>query len=86
MLATFSFLVDTFMYRAAPAFAAVGLIRSVVTAVLPLCGTQMFENLNPRNASLILALLACVQVATPLLAIRYGERLRMKSRFALKTT
>lgn len=86
MLASMSFIVDTYLTRAAPAFAAVGLIRSIVTAVLPLVGTQMFHNLNPRNATLILALLACLQIATPLAAIKYGEKLRHRSRFALKTT
>lgn len=86
MLSTFSYIVDTYLTRAAPAFAAVGLLRSVVTSVLPLCGTQFFENLGPRNATLILALLALVQICTPVLAVRYGERLRRRSKFALKRT
>lgn len=81
---TFSYIVDCYLILAAPAFAGVGLIRSIVTSILPLVGNPFFTNLGPRNATLILALLAVVQILTPLAAMRYGENLRSRSRFSLK--
>lgn len=84
VMASMAYVVDTYNMRAAPAFAAVGLIRSIVTSVLPLVGTQFFQNLNPRNACLILGILACLQIATPLAAIKYGEWLRHRSKFGSK--
>ncbi|CAO1631017.1 unnamed protein product [Parajaminaea phylloscopi] len=86
VMATMAYVVDTYNTRAAPAFAAVGLIRSIVTSVLPLVGTQFFKNVNPRNTCLILGILALLQIATPLAAMKYGSRLRDRSRFALKTS
>ncbi|CAO1624946.1 unnamed protein product [Sympodiomycopsis kandeliae] len=82
MLSTFSYMVDTFTSRAAPAFAAVGFIRSIITGVLPLCGTQFFQDLNPRNATLILACISLLEVAIPLAAMKWGPALRAKSKFA----
>jgi MFS family permease len=59
MLATFSYIVDTYAMKAAPAFAAVGLIRSVITGVLPLCGTQFYVSISGRGwgCKMILVLL-----------------------------
>ncbi|CAO1639606.1 unnamed protein product [Sympodiomycopsis kandeliae] len=82
MLSTFGYLIDAYASRAAPAFAATGLIRSVVTGVLPLCGSQFFLDLNPRNATLILACIALAEVAIPVAAWKYGPTLRTKSKFS----
>lgn len=85
MLCTFAYVVDTYMLQSAPAFAAIGFIRSVVTAVLPLCGGYFYKNLNPRNATLVLACIALAEVAIPLCAIKWGRALRHRSHFAMKT-
>lgn len=84
MLSTFAYMVDTFMLRAAPAFAAVGVIRSIITGVLPLVGGFMFDNLKPRNAFLILACISLLEVAIPLAAMKFGPALRAKSKYAMK--
>lgn len=83
MLATFSYIVDTFAFRAAPAFAALGLIRSIVTGVLPLCGTQFYTNVGPRQATLILACIALLEIGIPVAAMKFGPTLRGKSKFAM---
>ncbi|CAO1623633.1 unnamed protein product [Parajaminaea phylloscopi] len=85
MLCTFAYVVDTYMLQSAPAFAAIGLIRSIVTGVLPLCGGYFYKNLNPRNATLILACIALAEVAIPLCAMKWGKSIRHKSHFAMKT-
>lgn len=85
MLSTFSYMVDTFMLRAAPAFAAVGFVRSIVTSVLPLVGSLFFKNLQPRNATLILACISVLEIAIPLAAMKWGPALRSRSKYAMQT-
>lgn len=85
MLCTFAYVVDTYMMQSAPAFAAIGLIRSIVTGVLPLCGGYFYQNLNPRNATLILACIALAEIAIPVCAMKWGQTIRNRSTFAMKT-
>lgn len=84
MLSTFAYMVDTFMLRAAPAFAAVGFVRSIVTAVLVYGGTQFFQNLNPRNATLVLACISLLEIGIPIAAMKFGPALRAKSKYAMQ--
>ena len=65
MLSTFAYVVDTYLARSSPAFAAIGLIRSIAIGVFPLFGAQFYLNLKPRNATLILALIAVVEIIIP---------------------
>lgn len=83
MLSTFAYVVDTYGSRAAPAFAAIGLIRSIITGFLPLFGTRFYQDFGPRNATLILAVIAVIEVAIPACAKRWGVSLRRQSAFAV---
>ncbi|EED82166.1 predicted protein [Postia placenta Mad-698-R] len=81
-LSTFYYTIDAYTTYAASAFAAQAMIRSVVTSVFVLFGTQMFSGLGPRWATFILAMIGVVEIALPIVFMRKGEALRKASGFA----
>ena len=84
LLSTFAYLVDTYLHRSPPAYAAVGLIRSTITAILPVAGVPLYRRLSPQNATLILAVVGVLELLIPVAAMRYGLVLRQRSRLAVK--
>ncbi|KAE8324583.1 major facilitator superfamily domain-containing protein [Aspergillus sergii] len=72
------YIVDTFTIYAASALAANNLIRSIVAAVLPLSGPAMYERLGYGWGNTILGLTALALAPTPLLLMKYGERIRTR--------
>lgn len=68
--------------RAASVFAANTILRSAVGAAFPLFSRQMFENLGVQWAGTLLGCLGAIMVPIPLVFIRFGPRLRQKSRYA----
>jgi len=54
----------------------------VIVIALQLFATQMYDKLNPRWASTLLGCIALVMIPIPVLFIRYGHILRMRSRYA----
>ncbi|PLB54003.1 MFS general substrate transporter [Aspergillus steynii IBT 23096] len=81
----FTFLVDAYPKYAASALASNGLARCSFAAVFPLFGIQMYERLGRHWATTLLAFLTVLMMPLPLLFFKYGQFLRQKSRFALKT-
>lgn len=73
-----TYLIDAFSVYAASALVANTVIRSVMGAVLPLCGQKMYAQLGLGWGSTLLALVAFVMLPVPVVINRYGERLRKK--------
>lgn len=71
-------LIDIFTVYAASALAGNTLLRSIVGAVLPLCGLQMYEALGLGWGNSLLAFIAIGMLPVSLLILRYGEWLRMR--------
>ncbi|KAE8364405.1 major facilitator superfamily domain-containing protein [Aspergillus caelatus] len=76
------YIVDTFTIYAASALAANNLLRSAVAVLLPLSGPAMYDRLGYGWGDTLLGLVALVIVPTPLLLMKYGERIR--TRWAVK--
>ncbi|KAL2816088.1 major facilitator superfamily domain-containing protein [Aspergillus granulosus] len=78
----FNYLIDTYLMFAASAIAANTFCRSLVAASFPLFSRQMFENMGVEWASTLLGCVAACLVPIPMAFYFYGERLRMRSKFA----
>ncbi|KDQ13833.1 hypothetical protein BOTBODRAFT_188299 [Botryobasidium botryosum FD-172 SS1] len=77
-----NYIVDAYLRVAASALAANTVVRSLFGAGFPLFANQMYEKLNPRWASTLLGCIALLLVPIPFVLIRFGPRLRMKSKYA----
>ncbi|KAG7450645.1 MFS general substrate transporter [Guyanagaster necrorhizus] len=82
-LSFFNYIIDTYLMIAASALAANTVCRSLFGAAFPLFATQMYTALDPRWASSLLGFVALAMVPLPLLFLKYGHILRMKSKYAL---
>lgn len=76
------YLADSYLSFAASGFAALSLVRSLMSAAFPLFATQMFDELGANVASSILAGVATVFCIVPPLFSRYGKAIRARSKFA----
>ncbi|PYH87803.1 MFS general substrate transporter [Aspergillus ellipticus CBS 707.79] len=77
-----AYLADSYLSYAASGFAALSIIRSLLSAAFPLFGSKMFDDLGANAAVSILAGLATLFCLVPPLLGRYGERMRKRSMFA----
>jgi MFS family permease len=73
-----TYLVDAFLAHAASAVAACTVLRSLLGALLPLCGLQMYEKLGLGWGNSLLAFLALAMAPIPILFQLWGEKLRTK--------
>jgi hypothetical protein len=71
-----TYLVDVFTIYAASAMAANTVLRSVFAAVLPLAGQKMYSALGLGWGNSLLAFVALALMPTPLVFMRYGEKIR----------
>lgn len=76
------YLADSYLSYSASAFGAQALLRSVFSAGFPLFADKMFSSLGNNIAVSILAAVATIFCIAPPLFIRFGERVRKRSRFA----
>ncbi|KUJ18818.1 bicyclomycin resistance protein [Mollisia scopiformis] len=76
------YLIDAFSIYAASALAANTVIRSIMGAVLPLAGQQMYKTLGLGWGNSLLAFVALGILPVPWAFLRWGERLR--TRFEIK--
>ncbi|MCJ1377509.1 hypothetical protein MMC17_000604 [Xylographa soralifera] len=76
------YLSDCYTHFTASASAPVSFFRSIISAAMPLFVHQMYTGLGVNVASSILATIATVFCAFPLLFINYGSDLRLRSHFA----
>ncbi|OQN98088.1 hypothetical protein B0A48_15920 [Cryoendolithus antarcticus] len=76
-----NFLVDTYALHAASAVSANTFLRSLMGSGLPLAAKPMFNALGVGPAMSILGAVAVLALPAPVLFMKYGKRLRAKSRF-----
>lgn len=77
------YLTDSYTLYAASANAPVAVFRGILSAASPIIGYKIFGgHLNANTAASILASIATVFCATPLLLAKFGKRLRVASNFA----
>ncbi|KAJ5541494.1 hypothetical protein N7494_006570 [Penicillium frequentans] len=76
------YLADSYLSFAASGFAALSLVRSLMSGAFPLFATQMFDGLGANVAASVLAALATVFCIVPPLFTRYGKKIRARSKFA----
>ncbi|TFK56979.1 MFS general substrate transporter [Heliocybe sulcata] len=81
-LSLFNYIIDAYLFVAASALAANTVIRSLFGAGFPLFATQMYDTLNPRWASTLLGLISVVMMPIPFVLIKFGPKLRERSRYA----
>lgn len=76
------YLADSYLSYAASGFAALALVRAVLSGVFPLFATQMFDGLGANVAASVLAAVATVFCIVPPVFARYGAKIRARSTFA----
>ncbi|PQE24361.1 hypothetical protein CJF31_00002631 [Rutstroemia sp. NJR-2017a BVV2] len=72
------YLVDAFTVYAASALAANTVFRSVMGAVLPLAGQQMYQTLGLGWGNSLLAFIAVGLIPVPFVLLRWGEWVRVR--------
>ncbi|KAL9052055.1 MAG: hypothetical protein Q9162_005626 [Coniocarpon cinnabarinum] len=76
-----TYLVDAFTVHASSAIAANTVLRSIVGAVLPLAGQPMYAKLGLGWGNSLLGFISLTMIPIPLVLIKYGERIRLSTRF-----
>lgn len=77
-----NYLVDTYLMFAASAIAANTVARSAAGSAAPLFTDQMFKALGIGGGSSLIGGVAILLAFIPILFFKYGEGIRIKSRFA----
>jgi uncharacterized integral membrane protein len=77
-----NFLIDTYTLYAASAVSANTFLRSLMAAGLPLAAGPMFRGMGVGPACSVLGGVAALAIPLPWIFMRYGARLRAKSKFA----
>lgn len=76
-----TYLVDAYTLYAASVTAASAVLRSLLAAVLPLCGLQMYDTLGLGWGNSLLGFLCLALAPVPWLLCCFGERMRKSPRF-----
>jgi len=76
------YLADSYLSYAGSGFAALSMLRSLMSAAFPLFAEQMFDGLGANVASSILAAVATVFCIAPPILTRFGKNIRARSKFA----
>lgn len=76
-----TYLIDCFTTYAASVTAANAVIRSLLGALLPLCGLQLYDDLGLGWGNTLLGLLALALAPIPLLFYAYGAKIRQSPKF-----
>nr|XP_031862231.1 uncharacterized protein CI109_002196 [Kwoniella shandongensis]KAA5529303.1 hypothetical protein CI109_002196 [Kwoniella shandongensis] len=79
-LGVFNYLADAYETYSSSAQAAQSFVRNIASGLFPLFAKQMYVNLGYPQASTLVASIALVLSAAPILLIFYGKKLRMKSK------
>ncbi|MCJ1390433.1 hypothetical protein MMC18_003292 [Xylographa bjoerkii] len=81
-LQALNYIVDAYLMFAASAIAANTFLRSLAGAVFPLFSIYMFSALGVNWAGTLLGCVALLLVPIPIVFLKYGARIRQKSKFA----
>ena len=76
-----TYLVDTFTVYAASAIAANIFLRSLLGALLPLAGRQLYVTLGLGWGNSLLAFIALACCPIPIIFFKHGERIRKNERW-----
>lgn len=79
-----TYLVDTFARYAASAIAANTVLRSILGAVFPLFGLQMYDALGLGWGNSLLAFVSLAMCPIPFFFYYYGEKLRTNPKYQIK--
>jgi len=82
MLALINYIIDSYLFVAASALAAVTVCRSLAGAAFPLFANQMYNALGTEWASSLLGFVALALMPIPFFLMKYGPRLRLNSKYA----
>jgi DHA1 family multidrug resistance protein-like MFS transporter len=77
-----NYLTDTYLMYAASAVAANTIVRSACGAAAPLFTQYMFDGLGVGGGASLLGGVAVLLAPIPFIFYKYGERIRVKSKFA----
>ncbi|EME85425.1 uncharacterized protein MYCFIDRAFT_186050 [Pseudocercospora fijiensis CIRAD86] len=77
-----NYLIDVYGRYAASAVSANTFLRSIIACGLPLAAGPMFRNMGVGPATSVLGGISCLGLPLPWLFMKYGLKLRMKSKFA----
>ncbi|KAF2767256.1 putative MFS multidrug transporter [Teratosphaeria nubilosa] len=77
------YITDTYQAYAASAFGAMNLVRSILSATFPLLATVLYNGLGYHWAGTLLAACATLFCIVPVVFVRYGARIRKRSKFAM---
>jgi len=81
-LSLMGYLIDSYVVFAASVLAANSVLRSLFGAAFPLFATEMYKNLGIHWASTVPAFLALACVPFPFLFYKYGDKIRMRCKYA----
>lgn len=76
------YMADTYTIYTSSASAALAFLRAILAGLFPLMGDSMYKNLGINWATVVLASVATIFCATPVLFRTYGARIRQRSKFA----
>jgi MFS transporter, DHA1 family, multidrug resistance protein len=76
------YIIESYLMFAASAIAGNTIIRSLFAAACPLFDRQMFAGMGVHWAMTLLGCIALILIPVPIAFLKYGERLRRKSKWA----
>lgn len=77
-----NYIIESYLLLAASAVAANTFLRSAFGACFPLFAGYMFDGMGTNWAGLLLGLFAAAMIPVPLILLKYGKRIRVKSKYA----
>ncbi|KAI1765467.1 major facilitator superfamily domain-containing protein [Hypoxylon sp. FL1150] len=75
---TQAYIIDAYPSYAASGIAAFTVLRSVIAAFLPLCGSVLYKNLGNGWGNSVLGFIGVVMIPVPIFIYKFGARLREK--------
>lgn len=78
-----AYVADKSTIYASSAFAAMSFLRAVLGGIFPLVGRPMYVSLGANTATMIIAAIATVFCATPILFAKYGKAIRKRKKFTM---
>ena len=75
-----TYLIDTFGIYSASAISAFTMYRNAVCTVLPLAAPPLYESIGLGWGNSVLAFVAVAMLPTPFILLKYGERMRNRSK------
>ncbi|KAK1233026.1 hypothetical protein PQX77_003829 [Marasmius sp. AFHP31] len=81
-LSLINYIIDTYLKVAASALSINTVVRSIFGAAFPLFATQMYDAMGSQWASSLLGFVALALMPIPFIFIKYGAKLRARSKYA----